>query len=146
MSRLSTQERSHTMNNAPVIIRYITTGLIWIGVLLLGMFAISVSEANADSAAIPIAITAFITAAIATGFLLNDEIKDGSEKKTAQADAKRKNDQAGFNPIDLLTEDDLDDLRAEVKEQLRQRILSGADGELSSLDELINQPPRAKRK
>ena len=146
MSRLSTQERTRTMNNAPVIIRYITTGLIWIGVLLLGMFAISVSEANADSAAIPIAITAFITAAIATGFLLNDEIKDGSEKKTAQADAKRKNDQAGFNPIDLLTEDDLDDLRAEVKEQLRQRILSGADGELSSLDELINQPPRAKRK
>lgn len=134
------------MNNAPVIIRYITTGLIWIGVLLLGMFAISVSEANADSAAIPIAITAFITAAIATGFLLNDEIKDGSEKKIAEADAKRKNDQAGFNPIDLLTEDDLDDLRAEVKEQLRQRILSGADGELSSLDELINNAPRAKRK
>lgn len=146
MSRLSTQERTRTMNNAPVIIRYITTGLIWIGVLLLGMFAISVSEANADSAAIPIAITAFITAAIATGFLLNDEIKDGSEKKTAEADAKRKNDQAGFNPIDLLTEDDLDDLRAEVKEQLRQRILSGADGELSSLDELINNAPRAKRK
>lgn len=146
MSRLSTQERTRTMNNAPVIIRYITTGLIWIGVLLLGMFAISVSEANADSAAIPIAITAFITAAIATGFLLNDEIKDGSEKKIAEADAKRKNDQAGFNPIDLLTEDDLDDLRAEVKEQLRQRILSGADGELSSLDELINNAPRAKRK
>ncbi|MCU0465513.1 MAG: hypothetical protein MUF38_13205 [Anaerolineae bacterium] len=134
------------MNNAPVIIRYITTGLIWVGVLILGIFAIIVSDSNTDSAAIPIAITAFITAAIATGFLLNDEIKDGSEKKTTTADSKRKNDQSGFNPIDLLTEDDLDDLRAEVKEQLRQRILSGADGELSSLDELINNAPRAKRK
>ena len=128
------------MNNATTIIRSIVAGVIWTGVLVLGIFGVI----NGSDSSIPISIVAFITAAVATGFLFNpDNNKDISAAKSS--DAKRKNDHSdGLDPLSLLTPDDLDELRQDIKDRLRERILSGEDGELSSLDSLLTDQRKRK--
>jgi len=128
-------------NNTLNIMRYSIVAMIWVGVLVLGIFAIVSGSSN--DAAIPIGIAAFVTAAIATGFILdNDKKANATEQST---NAKRKNDHSGgLDPLSLLTPDDLEDLRQEVKERLRERIVSGEDGELSSLDALLADSRKRK--
>ncbi len=133
-------------NNTLNIMRYSIVAMIWVGVLVLGIFAIvngSSVNGSSNDAAIPIGIAAFVTAAIATGFILdNDKKANATEQST---NAKRKNDHSGgLDPLSLLTPDDLEDLRQEVKERLRERIVSGEDGELSSLDALLADSRKRK--
>jgi hypothetical protein len=70
---------------------------------------------------------------------------------TASDTAKRKNDQSRppVDPLDLLTDDDLAELRQEIKDEIRARLRYGSDDAVSSLEELIDDyppPARAKRK
>lgn len=125
----------------PQMIRYIVVGLIWIGVMLLGIF--SVVNSSVSDAGVPVAIAGFITAAIATGFILNDE-HHKSDKTDDKSSTKRKNGDGSLDPLSLLTPDDLEDLRQDIKDRLRERILSGEDGELSSLDALLTDQRKRK--
>jgi hypothetical protein len=121
------------------MIRYLIVGVIWIGVLLLGIFSV-VSAGNGNEGSVPIALAGFITAAISTGFILNDE-----HHKPDANTAKRKNEQGGgLDALSLLTPQDLEDLRQDIKDRLRERILSGEDGELSSLDSLLTDQRKRK--
>ncbi len=129
------------MSNTANIMRYAIVGMIWVGVLVLGIFAV-ISGSDND-ASIPIGIAAFVTAAIATGFILDNDKKANESEQSANA--KRKNEHSGgLDPLSLLTPDDLEDLRQEVKDRLRERILSGEDGELSSLDALLTDQRKRK--
>lgn len=125
----------------PQMVRYIVVGVIWIGVLVLGIF--SVVNSQLSDAGIPVAIAGFITAAIATGFILNDE-HHTPNKDDEKSSGKRKNSDGGLDPLSLLTPDDLEDLRQDIKDRLRERILSGEDGELSSLDALLTEQRKRK--
>jgi len=129
------------MSNTANIMRYAIVGMIWVGVLVVGIFAV-ISGSDND-ASIPIGIAAFVTAAIATGFILDNDKKANESEQSANA--KRKNEHSGgLDPLSLLTPDDLEDLRQEVKDRLRERILSGEDGELSSLDALLTDQRKRK--
>lgn len=128
------------MDKTPQIIRYSVVGVIWIGVLLLGIFA--VVNSHLSDAGIPIAIVGFISAAVATGFLLNPD--EAQTEKEAKSTAKSKNEDRGLDALSLLTPQDLDDLRQDIKDRLRERILSGEDGELSSLDSLLTDQRKRK--
>ncbi|MCU0465514.1 MAG: hypothetical protein MUF38_13210 [Anaerolineae bacterium] len=144
----------------PPLFKLIAISVIWVMISALTIVQMVVSEAQFNWI-FTVAIFG-IAAGVTNGILTSKTVGDGSENRARRVresyddmdmrrpmTGKAKNSQVGgIDPelMALLSDDDLDDLRAEVKEQLRQRILSGADGELSSLDELINNAPRAKRK
>lgn len=122
------------------LVRYGVVGLIWIGVLVLGIFA--VVNSHLSDSGVPIAIVGFISAAVATGFLLNPD--EAKTEKEAKSTTKNKNEDRGLDALSLLTPQDLDDLRQDIKDRLRERILSGEDGELSSLDSLLTDQRKRK--
>ncbi len=70
-----------------------------------------------------------------------DEAKVSPPASITQ-DAKEKRKNGELNPLDILTEDDLYDLRQEIKDEIRNRIFSGSEGELSSLDALLDAQDR----
>ncbi|MBW7879858.1 MAG: hypothetical protein H3C32_11160, partial [Anaerolineae bacterium] len=55
-------------------------------------------------------------------------------------------DQLTLNALNLLTDEDLEDLRFEIKQHLRERLLSGQDGELGGLDALIAEHAQKSRR
>lgn len=60
---------------------------------------------------------------------------------------KAKNDD--LDPLRVLSDDDIDQLREEIKSELRSRIAGGTDGELSSLDALLAEqktPDKASKR
>ncbi len=128
------------------IARYLLLAIIWAGAFV---FAIgnSLSSWNNGSAITLLMIgMGFGAAVAATSWIVpkeNSAAAAPAAPSTAQA-GKSKRGAGDFDPLNLLSPEDLDDLRYELKERLRERILSGTDGELSSLDELIG--PQAKRK
>ena len=72
-----------------------------------------------------------------------DEVKAAAPPVIQDSQGKRKNGQMdALTPLDILTEDDLYDLRQEIKDHLRERMLSGSEGELSSLDALLDAQDR----
>ncbi len=128
------------MNNNPwvQIARYALVALIWGGVILFGI-ALSGNIAAAGGEGAPmvgLGIAAFVAAAIASAAALAGGTKE-IEKETSAETAKRKNDQRGIDPLSLLTEDDIAELREDIKHNLRRRMLEGQDGELGSLDALL---------
>ncbi|MCU0465444.1 MAG: hypothetical protein MUF38_12860 [Anaerolineae bacterium] len=82
----------------------------------------------------------------------------GSSPEISQRDSqaqltstKRKNDQSRppVDPLDVLTNDDLAELRQEIKDEIRARLRYGSNDELTSLEDLMDdrQPlVSAKRK
>jgi len=73
-----------------------------------------------------------------------NDLKD-SAPRPARGDAKEKRKNGSMdalNPLDILTADDLYDLRQEIKDEIRTRIFSGSEGELSSLDALLDAQDR----
>lgn len=96
------------------------------------------------------ALGLFGIAAGVTATILNDgdqskkrpmiEVSNDGEKSSA----KRKNSERALDPLSLLTPEDLEDLRQDIKTRLRERILSGEDGELSSLDALLTDQHKRK--
>jgi len=71
-----------------------------------------------------------------------NELKAAAPRPAMDDFSKEKRKNGELNPLDILTEDDLYDLRQEIKDHLRERMLSGSDGELSSLDALLDAQDR----
>ena len=91
---------------------------------------------------------AFIAAFLGTGVILNwgQLPETPAVQQTTNDDTKRKNDQRGIDPLSLLTEDDIAELREDIKHSLRRRILEGQDGELGSLDALLAETDHKARR
>lgn len=130
-------------NTLEELLRYVFLGGMWLSIANLSNFAFGSSVPST------IIVVGIIGAAVTTyGWLLRERLSFLSRPHSDQNDStahKRKNEQADFHPLELLTPDDFEELRAEMKDRLRQRILSETDGESTSLNDLLNQPPtRAK--
>jgi hypothetical protein len=125
--------------------RYFLLMIIWTGAMMLAISLVVLSgNAEIDSSVVMVALGG-LTAAVFATYGITPRLS-GESTAAPQLDAKRKNDQTGgLDPLALLSPDDLEDLRAEVKQRLRERLLTGADGEVSSLDALLNEA-QAKRR
>jgi hypothetical protein len=137
------------MSNNPWVhvSKYVLVALIWTGVILFGI-ALSGNIAIAGGDGPPmvgLGIAAFIAAAIASAAALAGGAKE-TEKETSVEISKRKNDQRSIDPMSLLTEDDIAELREDIKHSLRRRILEGQDGELGSLDALLAENDHKARR
>ncbi|MBK9125698.1 MAG: hypothetical protein IPM16_21590 [Chloroflexi bacterium] len=130
------------------IAKYIVVGLIWIGVLTFAVVTAStsaLSSSNLEPLA-AIGIAAFITAAISTGVILVPGAFSKSDGDTAARTSEKPKNDRSADPMSLLTPDDLDELRAEMKQRLRERMLSAGEGELTPLDSLLaEQEHKARR-
>jgi hypothetical protein len=129
-------------------IKYGVVALIWLGVFIIAGMMIISGGLQFELAGL-MGGAAFIAAFLGTGVLLNwgqiPETTD-TQQKTSD-DAKRKNDQRGIDPMSLLTDDDIAELREDIKHNLRRRMLEGQDGELGSLDALlVESDHKARRK
>lgn len=124
--------------------RYFLLMIIWAGAMALAISLVVMSgNATIDSPLVAVALGALGAAIFAT-YGIMPRLSDPAP--APKLDEKRKNDQTGgFDPLGLLSPEDLEDLRAEVKQRLRERMLTGADGEVSSLDALLNDA-QAKRR
>jgi hypothetical protein len=125
--------------------------VIWAAVIVMAisMFLFGALFGSSTDNVTGITIAALICATIATGFILNnDPDTETAKKNNAHSNEKPKNDQrdGGLDPMSLLTPDDIDELRAEVKAQLRQRLLNGGEGELGSLDALLAEQDKPARR
>ncbi|MCU0465446.1 MAG: hypothetical protein MUF38_12870 [Anaerolineae bacterium] len=130
------------------IARYLLITLIWLGALGMSL-AILISSGTDVSVFQMVILLCALSGAIAGTYILNPTTQalPAESKRETESVGKRKNEQAGFGPLDLLTPDDLEELRAEMKQRLRERMLSDTDGQMASLDELLDEPPaRAKRR
>lgn len=130
------------------VARYLLITLIWLAALGLSLALVLRSETSINVFEMVILLCA-MSGAIAATYILNPtaEALPASTNREAESVGKRKNEQAGFGPLDLLTPDDLEELRAEMKQRIRERMLSDTDGDMASLDDLLNEPPaRAKRR
>lgn len=136
------------MTNMDRIARYFLITLIWLGALGLSL-AILISSATDVSVFQMVILLCALSGAIAGTYILNPTTQALPDQANREAESvgKRKNEQAGFTPLDLLTPDDLEELRAEMKQRIRERMLSDTDGDMASLDDLLNEAPaRAKRR
>lgn len=129
-------------------IKYGVVALIWLGVFIIAGMMIVSGGLQFELAGL-MGGAAFIAAFLGTGVLLNwgqvPEIP--AVQQTTNDDSKRKNDQRGIDPMSLLTDDDIAELREDIKHNLRRRILEGQDGELGSLDALlVESDHKARRK
>jgi hypothetical protein len=129
-------------------VKYGVVALIWLGVFVIaGMMVIS-GALQFELAGL-MGGAAFIAAFLGTGVLLQwGQVPEApAVQQTTTDDSKRKNDQRGVDPLSLLTDDDIAELREDIKHNLRRRMLEGQDGELGSLDALLaDSDQRARRK
>jgi hypothetical protein len=125
-----------------MLVALIWTGVILFGIALSGNIAISGGE---GAPMVGMGIAAFIAAAVATAAALAGGSKE-TEEETSVEISKRKNDQRGVDPLSLLTEDDIAELREDIKHNLRRRMLEGQDGELGSLDALLAENDHKARR
>ncbi|MBK9125697.1 MAG: hypothetical protein IPM16_21585 [Chloroflexi bacterium] len=115
-----------------IILRYALIALIWIGALLF-----------AGPSETVLGITALICAAIASAAIASPQV-DSARSREQNAASKAKNDRTA-DPMALLTPEDLEDLRQEARERIRQRLIDGGEGELGTLDSLLAEDDTAKR-
>ncbi|MCU0465443.1 MAG: hypothetical protein MUF38_12855 [Anaerolineae bacterium] len=95
-------------------------------------------------------LVVLITAAI-TSVVMFPRYDQKQSVTPASVTTKRKNNQPRepVDPLDLLTDDDLAELRQEIKDEIRARLRYGSNDELVSLEDLIDDhrsPVSAKRK
>ncbi len=136
------------MNNPWVhIAKYGVIALIWSGVLVFGIFLTMNTSlfASESSPAVAMVIAAFITAAVSTGLILSPsqhEEKTQSQQQVSTNDtAKPKNDLRGLDPMSLLTDEDIEELRRDIKDNLRRRLLEGE--EVTSFESLLSEDAQA---
>lgn len=131
-------------------------GLIWacvIGLILdmsgiVGFSGLAASVSFGDL--LPVFGIALVTAAVSTSVIVRHVPDTTHRPATRDEDDthsdKAKNDQLTLNALNLLTDEDLEELRAEMKQRLRERMLSAGEGELTPLDSLLaEQEHRARR-
>lgn len=134
LSNLITWQPNQTLDK---LARYgFITGL-WVVVSMFSLYAMSRS-----SGFISLTMLAALGAVFATSLNIFPRYQNAPAHSADQpqqaASGKRKNDQLNqLSPLDLLSPEDLHELRQDIKAELRARILSGSDGELSSLDALL---------
>ena len=134
------------------IAKYVLVALIWTGVILFGI-ALSGNIAVAGGEGAPMVgmgIAAFIAAAIATAATLAGGSKETEKETFVETSRKRKNSAAlGADPMSLLTEDDIEELRAEFKDGLRRRYLQDLNeysaSEPASFEALLEDRQRKRR-
>ncbi len=115
--------------------------LLWLGVLSLSG---TIAASAQGGAMVGLGIAAFICAAIATGWILFFSTTNRSAR--AVEPSKRKND-SDIDPMSLLTDDDIAELREAYKDVVRRRMLEdGADGEIQTLDELLTERDQHTRR
>lgn len=136
------------MNNPWVhLAKYGVVAIIWAGVLVFGIALVQTSTLGSSDTAVPLGIAAFVTAAVSTGIILTqpgEQSAHGERKTQADDSSKRKNDQGGANPMSLLTDEDIEELRQEVKEDMRRRLIDGGDA-VSFESLLAEQEDRRRR-
>lgn len=127
-------------------IRYKVAGFIWLGAFILAGLMILTGALASGSANFLMGGALFIGAGLATGAMFNWGQLPETPKAEQIDQSKRKND-SGIDPLSLLTEDDIAELREDIKHNLRVRLLQGQDGELGSLDALLaERDQRARRR
>ncbi|MBK9125695.1 MAG: hypothetical protein IPM16_21575 [Chloroflexi bacterium] len=142
-------------NSSSSLSRNDLVGLIWgcVIILILGMSGIvgfsGLSESVAFSDLLPVFAVALVSAAVAT-YIIIERVPDAARRSAAYHDEtaldKTKNDQLTLSALNLLTDEDLEDLRFEIKQHLRERLLTGQDGELGGLDALIAERAQKSRR
>ena len=129
-------------------LKYGVVALIWIGVFVIAGMMIIGDTLQYELTGL-MGGAAFIAAFLGTGVLLNwgQVPETAAVQQTTTDDSKRKNDQRGIDPLSLLTDDDIAELREDIKHNLRRRMLEGQDGELGSLDALLaDNDQKARRR
>lgn len=121
-----------------LLVRFGIVGLIWLGMFMLAAGLILTGSLANELAGFMGAV-GFAAAAMGTAVILQFGRIDTrpAAARDAVSGEKRKNGSGGLDALDLLTDDDVAELREEIKHRLRQRLLDGEDGELGSLDALL---------
>ncbi len=143
------------MTNQPLwvtALRYLVIGVIWLGALAFAIIAgIGAASGAVDMSPLEgIGFAAFVGVAVATVMLMLPDIlrlTRGDGAKTSET-AKPKNSDAS-NPMSLLTSDDLDELRAELREAMRSRIRRlSSEADFESFEQLLAdaEPREHKRR
>ncbi len=129
-------------------LKYVVVGLIWIGAFILAGLMILTGALSSGGANFLMGGALFVATGLATGAMFNwGQIDENAHKREAEDAGKAKNDQRSIDPLSLLTDDDIAELREDIKRSLRLRLLQGQDGELGSLDALLaERDQRARRK
>jgi hypothetical protein len=135
------------MDDSAQKMKYGVVALIWIGVFVIAGMMI-IGDALQYELTGLMGGAAFIAAFLGTGVLLQwGQIPEQPvQQKTETDTAKPKNEQRGIDPLSLLTEDDIAELREDIKHNLRRRMLEGQDGELGSLDALLAETDHKARR
>lgn len=132
-------------------LKYLLAGIIWLGVFVLAGLMITsgtLSTVNGGNANFLMGGALFIGAALATGAMFNWGMrKDDPKAHEDVALEKRKNDQRGIDPMSLLTEEDIVELRQQIKQDVRRRLMQdGDEGEFTSIEALLAEQDQFKRR
>lgn len=131
-------------NLSETTLRYIVVAIIWVGMFILG--GLMVIGGSLEGLGGLMGAAGFTGAAIASGALVNwGQIETPAAPREDEQN-KRKNDQRGLDPMSLLTEEDIAELREEIKYDLRRRLLQREEGEMDSLDSLLAGQDSQKRR
>ncbi|MBK9125696.1 MAG: hypothetical protein IPM16_21580 [Chloroflexi bacterium] len=137
-------------NQSPWVaaLRYLVIGIIWLGVLAFALIAaLGTASGTVDASPLEgIGFAAFVGAAVATVALTSPDFLRLMQRGSAVAEAAKAKNEDSANPMALLTPEDLEDLRHEARERIRQRLIDGGDGELSTLDSLLAEDDRMQRR
>jgi hypothetical protein len=129
--------------------RYALIAIIWSGLMLM-ITALAQTETMSDGA-VGLVLAAVIGATFISAMLLRESRAPRVIVPHADSGRKRKNELSiGADPMSLLTDDDIEELRAEFKDELRRRYLQGLneDGasEPASFEALLEDRQQRKRR
>lgn len=133
-------------NNESDRLKYALAALIWIGVFVLSFFILVSGGVEANSMGWFMGAALFVGAALSTGFMFNwGQVPEIPAQLPPQYNEKPKNTQGGLDPMALLTDEDIAEIRADIKESVRRRLMQDADGELNSIDALLADQEQKQR-
>lgn len=129
--------------------RYALIAIIWSGLMLM-ITALAQTETMSDGA-VGLVLAAVIGATFISAMLLRESRASRAIEPPIRSADKRKNELSiGADPMSLLTDDDIEELRAEFKDELRRRYLQGLnDGgasEPASFEALLEDRQQRKRR
>ena len=137
-------------NSHPTLIaaRYALIAIIWSG-LMLTIVALAQQESMSDGA-VGLVLSAVIGVTFISVALLRESRITRAIEGRDDTGRKRKNSAAfGADPMSLLTDEDIEELRAEFKDELRRRYLQGLDenaSEPASFEALLEDRQQRKRR
>lgn len=124
--------------------RLVLIGVLWT-VLAVMLITFGTMPEMSDGA-ISISIAAVIGATFVSMGLLRGIGTPPMVDQHAAAVRKRKNEESrAADPMSLLTDEDIEELRAEMKDRLRRRMLEGDGEEPASFEALLTEREQRKR-